>query len=208
MIYFRLRDFFSVLLYRLLAPLFAKFGRGVRVVYPLRIWGARHIALEDNVTIEYGSYIAVLPQQGQPVRLQIGKGSQIGNHVHIICTRRIMIGTNVLIADRVYLSDNLHEYQDVTRPVLHQGLKQIGDVEIGDGAWIGENVCIVGARIGKGSVVGANAVVTRDIPDYCVAVGAPAVVIRRYDPARGAWLRTGPEGEALRRSVPGGASDE
>lgn len=193
MIHFRLRDFLSVLFYRLLAPLFGAFGRGVRVVYPLRIWGARHIALGDNVTIEYGSYIAVLPQQGRTARLVVGRGSQIGNHVHIICTSRIAIGQDVLMADRVYLSDNLHAYQDVSRPVLHQGLKQVGEVEIGDGAWIGENACIVGARVGKGSVIGANAVVTRDIPDYCVAVGAPAVVIRRYDPGQHAWLRTGPE---------------
>lgn len=59
---------------------------------------------------------------------------------------------------------------------------------IGEGSWIGENVCVIGASVGRHCVIGANAVVTKDIPDYSVAVGAPARVIKKYNFNRGAWV--------------------
>jgi acetyltransferase-like isoleucine patch superfamily enzyme len=59
---------------------------------------------------------------------------------------------------------------------------------IGDGSWIGENACIIGAHVGKNCVIGANAVVTSDIPDYSVAVGVPAVVIKRFDAPSKMWI--------------------
>ena len=59
---------------------------------------------------------------------------------------------------------------------------------IGDDSWIGENVCIIGASIGRHCVIGANAVVTKEIPDYCVAVGNPARVIKRYDFEQKDWV--------------------
>lgn len=58
---------------------------------------------------------------------------------------------------------------------------------IGNVAWIGENVCIIGASVGKNSVIGANSVVTRDIPDFCVAVGSPARVIKKFDFSDECW---------------------
>lgn len=63
-------------------------------------------------------------------------------------------------------------------------------VEIGSGCWIGKNAVIVGnVRIGRNSVVGANSVVNRDVPDYCVVAGAPAVVVKRYDAILGSWVK-------------------
>jgi acetyltransferase-like isoleucine patch superfamily enzyme len=194
MIHFRIRDYISVLFYRALSPFFARFGRHVRIVLPLRIWGAKFVILADKVTLQYGAYVAVLPIHDEPPVLRIGHGTQIGNYSHIICTRLIDIGEKVLIADRVFIADNSHEYRDADRPVLEQGLRQLPDVYIGDGSWIGENVSIVGCRVGRHCVLGANSVVTRDIPDYCVAAGAPAVPIKRYCQERKAWLTTSPDG--------------
>jgi acetyltransferase-like isoleucine patch superfamily enzyme len=71
---------------------------------------------------------------------------------------------------------------------MHQSVKFKQRVAIGDGSWIGENACIIGASIGRNCVIGANAVVTRDIPDYCVAVGIPAAVIRRFDVTLQKWV--------------------
>jgi acetyltransferase-like isoleucine patch superfamily enzyme len=68
---------------------------------------------------------------------------------------------------------------------------------IGDGAWLGENVCVIGASVGKQSVVGANSVVMQDIPDYCVAVGTPAKIIKRYSFEKKEWLRTNEKGEFI-----------
>lgn len=194
MIHFRVRDYLSVLAYRLLGrPFFRRFGRQVRVVHPLRIVGARHVELEDQVTLQYGAYLAVLPGSGPEPVLRFGRGTMVGHFSHIICTRRIDIGERVLIADRVYISDNQHDYRDPARAIMDQPLRQTADVSIGDGSWIGENVCIVGARIGRHCVIGANSVVTRDIPDFCVAAGAPAVVIRELDRGANAWVRVSPE---------------
>jgi acetyltransferase-like isoleucine patch superfamily enzyme len=69
--------------------------------------------------------------------------------------------------------------------VLAQGVDRIAPVEIGDGAWLGENVVVgPGVRIGRGAVVGANAVVLESVPDHAVAVGAPAHVVRRFGDPR------------------------
>ena len=195
---FRLRDLLSVLLWRMMGrAFFGRLGRGVRIVWPLRLVGLAHMHLADHVTLQVGAYVAVLPAKPDVPGLVIGRGTQIGNHAHIIVTHRVEIGEKVLIADRVYLSDNLHEYRDVTRPVMDQPLRQIGDVAIGDGSWIGENVCIMGARVGRHCTVGANSVVTRNLPDFCVAAGAPALILRRYCERTGTWRRTDAHGDFL-----------
>ncbi len=194
MVQFRLRDWVSVLLYRMLAPWFGHLGRGARIIWPLRIYGARHFYLEAGATLQYGAYVAVLPRDGEPAELRIGAGSMIGNHAHLVCTRRVVFGRHVLVADRVFVADNVHEYADPERPVLMQGLRQLADVSIGDGSWIGENVAIIGASVGRHAVVAANAVVTRDIPDLTVAAGSPAVPIRRWCPETRSWRRTTPDG--------------
>jgi serine acetyltransferase len=195
MVHFRLRDYLSVCLYRLTAPAFGRFGRNVRIVWPLRIVGSRHIELADRVTLHYGAYVAVLGSSPTQPRLVVGRGSMIGNHAHIIATRSIEIGEYVLIADRAYIADNRHAYEDPARPVIEQGIVQLADVRIGDGTWIGENVCIIGCSIGKHCVVGANSVVMHDVPDYCVVVGAPAEIVKRYCFDSGQWRRTNPRGQ-------------
>ena len=72
---------------------------------------------------------------------------------------------------------------------MFQGVTQKRDVVIGNGSWIGEHVCIIGASIGRHCVIGANSVVTRDIPDYSVAVGSPAIVIKKYDFKLNKWIK-------------------
>ena len=71
--------------------------------------------------------------------------------------------------------------------ILNQPIRQNGIVEIGEGSWLGHNACVLGASIGKHCVIGANSVVTHDIPDYSVAVGSPAKIIRRYDSTTKTW---------------------
>lgn len=194
MIHFRARDFFSVIFYRVfLRVFFGEFGHGTRIIWPLRIVGSRFVRLGDGVTLQYGAYIAVLCTGPEP-SLEIGSGTRVGNYAHVICTRRIEIGAKVLIADRVYIADNRHEYEDIGRPVMDQPLRQLDSVTIGAGSWIGENVCILGCRIGKNCVIGANSVVTRDVPDYCVASGCPAVPIKRFCEETRKWRKVDASG--------------
>jgi acetyltransferase-like isoleucine patch superfamily enzyme len=124
-------------------------------------------------------------------QLKIGDGTSIGNFGHIYATSSIIIKNKVLIADKVYIADNLHGYSNPLIPIIDQPVEQLKEVIIDDGAWIGENVCIIGSCVGKNSVIGANSVVTKDIPDYCVAVGVPARVIKKFDFESQSWVRVG-----------------
>lgn len=167
---------------------FRAFGKSSSVDRPLRVDGPENIIIGSSVSIKYKTWLAAMPQTDtkQP-KLIIEDGSIIGSFNHIYATNEISIGKNVLIADKVYISDNLHSYTDPSIPIMNQPIKQLTKVSIGDGSWIGENVCIIGASIGRNSVIGANSVVTRNIPDFCVAVGAPARVIKQYNHNTQKW---------------------
>lgn len=171
---------------------FYSFGRRVAILKPMRIQGAKWIAIGSNVTIlNSGWLLALNPGIGKRSNaplLSIGDGTSIGHFSHIVAIESVNIGAKVLIADRVYISDNLHSFDDIETAIIDQPVKFRGAVHIGDGAWIGENACIIGARIGRHCVVAANAVVTHDVPDYCVVAGTPARIIKRYDFAAKAWI--------------------
>lgn len=122
-------------------------------------------------------------------RIDIGDRTYIGNRSHIIACSHMKIGKDVVIADNVYITDNFHGYEDVTKPVLSQPLVCSGPVVVSDEVWIGEGVCIMpNVDIGKHSVIGSNSVVTKNIPEYSVAVGSPAKVIKRYDFETERWV--------------------
>jgi acetyltransferase-like isoleucine patch superfamily enzyme len=174
---------------------FKKFGSGSNIVYPLNINGMKNITIEKKVYVAYKSWLAAVPHtNADKCELIIGDGTCIGNFNHIYATKSIVIGKNVLTADKVYISDNLHSYENINIPIIDQQIKQISTVEIGDGSWLGENVCVIGAKIGKHCVIGANSVVTKDIPDYCVAVGSPAIIIKRFCENTNSWKKTDKRG--------------
>ena len=112
--------------------------------------------------------------------IKIGKGSGIGERCRISIANMLTVGEKVLLSPNIYITDCDHEYRDIHTPVIDQGIVQKGqNVSIGDGSYIGINVVIIGnIKIGKHSVVGANSVVTKYVPDYSVAVGSPAQVIK------------------------------
>ncbi len=205
MLVFRVANAVYARLFRLIFGWrFKQFGRGTSIVFPAGIEGAANIALGDDVYIAAGSYLAAVAHTGaSECRLEVGAGCRIGRFNHLYATQRVVLGANVLTANGVYISDNLHGWRDPHRPIVHQPIVQNGVVEIGEGSWLGHNACVLGVRIGRHCVVGANAVVTRDLPDHCVAVGAPAFIIKRYDPAMQAWRKTHPDGSyALIQPVP------
>lgn len=168
---------------------FLFFGKRVVIDCPLKIQGVSSISLGNRVTLNYRTWIeAAVQNNNEKCELSIGEHTTIGNFNHIFAINKISIGKNVLTADKVYISDNSHSYDDVNMPIKDQPVKFIGEVIIGDNSWIGENVCIMGVKIGRNCVIGANSVVTKDIPDYCIAVGIPAKVIKKFDFLTGAWI--------------------
>lgn len=194
MLHFRIRDYLSILFYRLIGGFFGSMGRGVRIVKPLRIFGARFCHFEDEAVLQFGAYIAALKEHDEPPVFKVGARTMIGNHAHIVVTRRVEFGRGVLTADRLFVADNRHTFEDPHIPVRDQGLTQLTEVHIGDGTWIGENVCISGANIGEHCVIAAGSVVTNDIPDRCVAAGAPARIVKRFCEHREGWYRTDEQG--------------
>lgn len=151
-------------------------GQGVYIGKNCSLKGKEHITLEDAVTVRpYAQIWSV----GGTVR--IGRCSEIGERCRISIANSLNIGEKVLLSPNVYITDCDHEYRDIEVSVIDQGIVQEGQtVTIGDGSYIGINAVIVGnVRIGKHCVIGANSVVTKDVPDYCVAVGSPARVIKK-----------------------------
>ena len=113
--------------------------------------------------------------------IRIGKGSEIGERCRISIMNSLEIGEKVLLSPNVYITDCDHEYRNANIPVIDQGVVQKGQkVSIGKGSYIGINTVIVGnVKIGKHCVIGANSVVTKDMPDYSVAAGCPARIIKK-----------------------------
>jgi acetyltransferase-like isoleucine patch superfamily enzyme len=201
-IFFKIRNRLKTSLQGLVYPFFfARFGARSRILRPIRIEGSDNIAIGADVFINNFAWIETIRAFSVQPRLDIRDGVYIGNSAHIITTQSIEIGRDVLIADRVYIADYIHGYEDPHRPVKTQELIQRQPVSIGDGSWIGENVVIIGATIGRHCVIGANAVVSGDIPDFCVAVGAPARVVRHWDQDQMQWIKGAPSA----RTAPSGS---
>jgi len=126
-----------------------------------------HIHIKRNVTfIGTGSLV-------------IGENVQIGDRTIIACYAGIRIGNDCLIADNVSIRDVDHVYSDVSKKIRNQGIESI-PIKIGDDVWIGHGAVIKkGVEICDGCIIGANAVVTKDVPPYSLAVGVPAKVIKK-----------------------------
>lgn len=178
------RQFF----YLAYVPLLYRLGKGSFMCRPFRIDGAAAIEIGSHTVMQRGGWLYAVSGDENLPAMRIGSRCVFGYANHVTAVHKVIIGDNVLTANNVYISDNLHAYEDVSLPIIKQPVLFKGEVVIGDGCWIGENVCIIGASVGRNSVIGANAVVTRDIPEYSVAVGAPAVVIRRFDKSQGRWV--------------------
>ncbi len=156
---------------------------------------------ESPVCLRGGSYISIGPNfhararmrlecwdefMGERFtpRLSIGRGVAFNFNVHIGCIDRIEIGSNVLLASNIFITDHLHGAmlsEEIDVPPAKRRLSSKGPVVIEDDVWIGENVSILpNVTIGKGSVIGANSVVTRSFGPYSVIAGVPAKLIRTW----------------------------
>ena len=166
---------------------FKNFGKKSTLVFPFRINGAKYISIGKKVHVNEGSWMLSHKISEKDPVITIGSGSYIGRFVHIVSVNEIDIGDNALIADKVYISDNAHNYKDINAIIKDQDILDYGPVVIGENTWLGENVCVMGASVGKHCVVGANAVVTKDIPNYSIAVGSPAKVIKQYNLSTQKW---------------------
>ena len=158
---------------------------------PTTIFNEQYISIGDDTLIGPGVALSAGMVPGQEciskVVVSIGDRCLIGRGSGIVGHFSIVIGNDVWTGHHVYITDQNHGYEDVTRPISQQSQPE-RPVVIGDGSWLGHGAVVLpGVTIGKHVVIGANSVVTKDIPDFSVAVGSPARVIRQYDETLG-WV--------------------
>ena len=142
--------------------------------------------------IEFGEDCVIQPHVWMEVqkdaRLVIGKGVFVGRRSVIGCGGLVVIGDDALIGPSVYIADIDHSFKNVKIPIIDQGIEIRKPVKIGAGSWIGYHSAVM-ASVGKNSVIGANSTVTKDIPDFSLAVGSPAKVIKYYDFKKKVWVK-------------------
>jgi acetyltransferase-like isoleucine patch superfamily enzyme len=174
----------------LLSNQFRDIGTGARISPPFRFHGLNQISLGEGVMIHRDCWIQTLEGDGDECspKIIINSHAGIGMGAHISAAQQVVIGEHVLLARNVYISDHAHAFEDVTIPIMRQGINNIKPVSIGRHSWLGQNVVILpGASIGEHCVIGANSVVNNSIPDFSVAVGSPARVVKRYNKDTGQW---------------------
>jgi acetyltransferase-like isoleucine patch superfamily enzyme len=167
----------------------AEFGRLSWIAAPAWVTGHRSISIGSRVSIWRYSRIEAFNHVPGTVRLRIGDGTVIHPFVHIGAAKSVEIGRGVLFASHVYVTDHDHDISDPNEPPISNGRTLVAPVRICDYVWLGERVSVLkGVTIGERSVIGAGAIVTRDVPAYSIAVGAPARVVRRWDHDRRSWV--------------------
>ncbi len=166
------------------------FGKGIN------IRNSKNISLGNNVLLVGNSILSVADEYSEydskEPQLKIEDRVRVNMFTMIAAVKSVHIKKNVNIGQFCFIGDHDHEYRDVTKPVRDQGLTNVKPVVINKDTWIANKVTVCsGVTIGKHCVIGANSVVTRDIPDYSVAVGAPAKVIKKYNFKTNKWEKVG-----------------
>ena len=173
--------------------IFGKIGAHCCIDHPLLLSNPQFVFIGAETMIRPGARIeAVLIDPSRPPVLSIGSNVNIEQNVHLICSSSVAIGDRVTITGHCAIVDTVHPCEDIDdgRKIGDRVDPQPSPVEIGENTFLGFG-CVVlpNVRIGKNCIIGANSTVIRDIPDFCVAAGNPAVVLRRYDHEQKKWIR-------------------
>lgn len=176
---------------------FAHFGKNSIIKPFLNCTNKHFIWIGEKVNIGSFCWVAVSTEfnglktkSKNKIRLKIDDQTSIGNNAFILANNEIEIGKNVIIAPYVYISDHIHEFEDITKNLKDQPLSENGRTIIEDNVFIGIKASILpNVRIGRHSVIGANAVVTSDVPPYSVVVGNPGRIIKKYDFSKKCWVK-------------------
>ena len=174
LIYCKLRGFFV-------------FSNARLIRFPIDLRGKKYIKISKGFTTGVGCRLEAYPLHKNKT-LFIGENFQMNDYVHITAMESVVIGNNVLLASKIYISDCSHgSYSgDVfdSHPDLIPKERKMHSkpVLIEDNVWLGEFVSVLpGVSIGKGTIVGANSVVSKSLPAYVIAVGAPARPVKKYN---------------------------
>lgn len=182
----KVENFFHVLNSGRIAFQLKEVGSGLEIRYPAYILGAKYISIGMNFRtlrrLKMEAWDSYLGAKFSP-SIDIGDNVSFSDSCHIGAIGYIKIGNNVLLGSNVYITDHFHgtvDFEEMRIPPLKRPLFYKGEVIIEDDVWIGEGVCVMpNVILGKGCIVGANAVVTKSFPPYSIIGGCPAHLIQK-----------------------------
>lgn len=159
---------------------------------PNYIINKKMITVGKKVIIDKYSFIYLVTSYGKKIytpTLCIWNNVWIWQNLTISCMGKIIIEDSVMMSRNVFIGDGIHDYQDISKPIIEQNMLYKGDVHIKKGAFIGINAVIMpGITIWKNAVVWANSVVTKDVPDFSVVAWSPAKIIKQYNEVKGGYF--------------------
>lgn len=174
----------------LYSPFFGKFSLPSYIGAPVFLLGVRNIFIHKNVRI-YPNIRLETHNQGKIV---INEDVSIGQNVHITSAGNLMIGKSSTILANVFITNLDHEYREIGIHILKQK-NIVKETTIGENCFIGIGAAIqAGTVLGKQCIVGANSVVRGHFEDYCVIVGSPAIIVKKYNSTTKTWDKTFPDG--------------
>jgi acetyltransferase-like isoleucine patch superfamily enzyme len=136
------------------------------------------LEIGPHTLLEPGVWITIADEG----RVRIGEGTFLNKNVMVAAQELVEIGDHCMFANGCFVTDANHRFDDPQKPVTWQGFTTKGPTRIGDNVWCGANVVVTsGVTIGERCVIGANSVVTTDLPAYSIAAGAPAKVLRQVE---------------------------
>ncbi len=186
-------------------PEFANRPRNLTIELPRTICLPQRIYIGDDVWLGPGCLLCPVPhfpslpfwprdreptfsQRFDP-KIIIGNRVVATGHLTLGAHQEIRIGDDVMFAANVHLTDAFHGFENAEEPYKYQPMFRVAPIVIERGCWIGQNVVVLpGVTIGELTIIGANSVVTRDIPPRSIAVGAPARVIKSWDATVRRWV--------------------
>lgn len=172
--------------------------RRIRLLrFPNIIRGRKYIDFGEGLTTGINCRFDCFSGKNTSLKkLVFGYNVQLNDYVHIVAMDSVKIGNNVLMASHIFISDNSHGSYKCDDNDSNPNIPPIqreyvtAPVSIGDNTWIGEGVVIMpGVAIGRGCVIGAHSIVNKSIPDYTVAVGSPAKVVKKFDFETNKWQK-------------------
>lgn len=190
-----MRNIFSRILSKLSAVRFLMdvHRKGGKAGKPMLLLHPEYISVGKCVKIKRGFRIECYPRfynWRYTPKLLIGDGVIIGHRFTGLVADSITIGKNTIFAGNITLITENHGINPETDIPYHAQELSTGPIEIGEGCWLGQNVSVLpNVKIGNKCIIATNAVVTTDIPDYCIAAGCPARVIKKYSFENHCWQR-------------------
>ncbi len=165
-------------------------GTGSVIIRPCLFQGSRlkNIHIGNNTRIQSHAVLECWGEYGDQVfspTIRIGDDCKIGEYFHLTACRGITIGSGLLTGRFVLITDNSHgglSLENADIPPTRRRLTSKGEIVIGNNVWIGDKVTILsGVRIGDNVIIGANSVVTKDIPSNSLVAGMPAVILKHIE---------------------------